>query len=93
MGNPKPVLDHEPEAVAWARRRAGLSQTQLAQRMGVSLSLVNMIERGKRNATPEQLLKMADALNCPVVVLERKRYPVPPAEPAEEEDAAAKPAA
>ena len=94
MGNPKPVLDHEPEAVAWARRKAGLSQTQLAQRMGVSLSLVNMIERGKRNATPEHLLKLAEALNCPVVVLERKRYPVPLATPAEDEDdAAAKPAA
>ena len=70
---PKAPLDHEPEAVAWARKKAGLNQTQLAQRMGVSLSLVNMIERGKRNATPELLLKMADALNCPVVVLERKR--------------------
>lgn len=73
MSNPKPVLDHEPEAVTYARKKAGLSKTALAQRLGVSLSLISQIESGDRNATPAMLLRMAAALNCPTVVLERKR--------------------
>ena len=85
MGNPKPVLDHEPEAVEYARRKAGLTKTQLAQRLGVSLPLISMIEKGTRNATPELLLNMAEALNCPVVILERKRHCCRPApDPADE---------
>lgn len=33
------------------------------------------IESGWRNATPARLQDMAEALNCPVVVLEAKRNP------------------
>jgi transcriptional regulator with XRE-family HTH domain len=73
MGNAKAVKDHEPEAVVYAREKAGLTKTELAQRMGVSLSLISQIESGDRNATPAMLLRLAEALNCPVVVLERKR--------------------
>ncbi|MEU8278167.1 helix-turn-helix domain-containing protein [Microbispora bryophytorum] len=67
------VLDHEPVAVTYARRAAGLSKTALAKRIGRSLSLISEIEAGRRNATPEVLRLMADALNCPIVVLQRKR--------------------
>jgi transcriptional regulator with XRE-family HTH domain len=73
MRNASTPLDHEPEAVEYARRKAGLSKSELARRMRVSLSLVSQIESGDRNATPAMLLKLAEALNCPVVVLERKR--------------------
>jgi transcriptional regulator with XRE-family HTH domain len=66
-------LGHEPEAVIYAREKAGLTQAELARRVGVSVALVNMIESGDRNATPAMLLRLAAALNCPVVVLERKR--------------------
>lgn len=66
-------LNHEPEAVKYARRRAGLSQAALARKLGVARSLVNEIEGGTRNATPAMLIKLAEALGCPVVVLERKR--------------------
>ena len=31
------------------------------------------IESGWRNATPANLAKIAEALNCPLVALERKR--------------------
>lgn len=77
MGTTKQPLDHEPEAVEYARRKAGLSKTDLAKRLGISLSLISMIESGDRNATPALLLRLADALNCPVVVLERKRAAAP----------------
>ena len=85
MGNPKPVLlDHEPEAVTYARQKAGLTRTALAKHLGVSLSLISQIESGDRNATPAMLIRLADALNCPLVVLERKRSTA--AEPATPRD-------
>ena len=40
---------------------------------GVTRSLITEIENGTRNATPAMILKLAKALNCPKVVLERKR--------------------
>lgn len=70
---PKTPLDHEPEAVTWARDAAGLTKTELAAAVGVSLSLISEIERGTRNAGPPLIKKLAAALNCPVVVLQRKR--------------------
>jgi transcriptional regulator with XRE-family HTH domain len=70
---PKDPLDHEPAAVTYAREKAGLTRTQLAELCGVSLSLISEIEKGTRNATPAMIRKLAEALNCPVVILERKR--------------------
>ncbi|HEX6469729.1 MAG TPA: helix-turn-helix transcriptional regulator [Streptosporangiaceae bacterium] len=55
------------------REQSGLTKTQLARMCGVSLSLISEIESGTRNATPAMILKLASALNCPRVVLERKR--------------------
>lgn len=74
-GRQKPAypLHHEPLAVTQARESAGLTKTQLAKHVGCSLSLISEIESGSRNATPAMLLRLAEALNCPVVVLERKR--------------------
>lgn len=66
-------LHHEPEALAWAREKAGLSQAELARRCGWSRSTICEYEAGTRSATPGNLLKIAEALNCPVVFLERKR--------------------
>jgi transcriptional regulator with XRE-family HTH domain len=75
---PKEPLDHEPASVTWAREKAGLTKTALAEAIGKSLSLVSEIEAGTRNATPEVIGLMAQALNCPRVVLERKREPATP---------------
>ena len=71
---PKDPLGHEPEAVAWAREQAGLTKSDVARQLGVSLSLISMIESGDRNATPAMIRRLAEAFNCPKVVLERKRY-------------------
>lgn len=73
---PKWPLDHEPAAVTYAREQAGLTKTALARLCEVSVSLISEIESGTRNATPAMLNKLAHALNCPRVVLERKRDPV-----------------
>ncbi|WP_435176275.1 helix-turn-helix domain-containing protein [Actinacidiphila sp. bgisy145] len=66
-------LNHEPEAVTWARERVGLTKRELATEIGISEQLMGEIESGWRNATPPNLAKIADALNCPIVALERKR--------------------
>lgn len=71
---PKDPLDHEPAAVTYARVQAGLTKTKLAAACEVSLSLISEIESGTRNATPAMIIKLAEALGCPRVVLERKRH-------------------
>lgn len=70
---PKSPLNHEPEALTWAREKAGLTRDAVAKRLGCAPSLVTEMEKGTRNVTPENLLKLAEILNCPLVVLERKR--------------------
>lgn len=70
---PSRRLLHSPDAVRWARERSGLTQTQLAERAGLGRTLVVELEAGTRNCTPANLLKLAEALNCPVVVIEAKR--------------------
>jgi transcriptional regulator with XRE-family HTH domain len=70
-------LNHEPEAVTYAREQAGLTQAALAERIGISFQLMSDIERGYRNATPATIKKLAEALNCPRVVLESKREVTP----------------
>jgi len=66
-------LNQEPEAVTWAREKAGLTKRALAEQVGISEQLMGEIEFGWRSATPVNLAKIADALNCPLVTLERKR--------------------
>ena len=67
------TLNQEPLAVTWAREKCGLTKRALAEAVGISEQLMNEIESGWRNATPANLRRIADALNCPVVLLERKR--------------------
>jgi transcriptional regulator with XRE-family HTH domain len=70
---PRDPLNHEPAAVTYAREQAGLTKTKLAKACRVSVSLISEIEAGTRNATPAMINRLAHALNCPRVVLERKR--------------------
>jgi transcriptional regulator with XRE-family HTH domain len=91
-------LNHEPEAVTWAREKSGLTRQEVAALLECAPSLITEIEQGTRNLTPARLLKLAEILNCPVVVLERKRQwgaeapgaaDRPPKAPADMEGAAA----
>src|SRR5262244_4538561 len=43
------------------RQQLGLSQTQIAEGLGISPSYVNLIERNQRPVTAQILLKMAEA--------------------------------
>lgn len=73
-------LDHEPVAVTWARKQAGLTKRALARAIGVSEQLIGEIESGWRNATPANISKIAEVLNCPRVVLQRKFADASPSE-------------
>jgi transcriptional regulator with XRE-family HTH domain len=72
----KSPLDHEPSALTWAREQAGLTRAALAEKIGVSAGLISEYEKGTRNAPPARIKQLASALNCPRVVLERKRLEV-----------------
>lgn len=72
-GHRMTALDHEPEALRYALDQSGLTQKEFAQRLKKSQSLVSEILKGTRNATPALIGDMARVLNCPRVVLERKR--------------------
>ena len=69
-----PTLKHEPAAVRYAREKAGLGQKEAATLLGKSPQLLADIEAGRRSATSAVLLRMAEVYNCPIVVLERKRW-------------------
>lgn len=46
------------------RRRAGMSQSDLAERIGTTLSMIGKIERGDRNLNNRWLSDIAAALHC-----------------------------
>lgn len=52
--------------VAKARARAGMSQQQLANRLGVGLEAVSRMERGVAEATVSRLAELSAILGCPV---------------------------
>lgn len=71
----KRQLTQHPESLKRAREWAGLSQTELAKAIPVSRPLISYLESGTRSATPAVLKRIAEVLNCPVVMLESKnRY-------------------
>lgn len=56
-------------AIRTRRERIGLSQTALAQALGISKSLLSHIEAGTRQATQEQIGKLAELLQMPADLL------------------------
>lgn len=71
-------LNHEPQSLEWAIRKSGFSQTQLIDALAdagvkVSKGQLSEIVKGTRNCRQPLLEAIAESLNCPVVVLERKR--------------------
>lgn len=84
---PRSPLHHKPRAVTRERERLGLTRTELARRVGVSLSLVSEIEKGTRNATPAVILRMAAVFECDPDILRRR--PLGPSQAAAAPQAAA----
>jgi transcriptional regulator with XRE-family HTH domain len=54
------------EQIMLARRRAGMTQRQLGERLGVSHVAVGDIERGKTKPNLDHLAAIAEALDVPL---------------------------
>lgn len=59
-------------AVQALRAKRGLSQTQLAEATGFVQSWISHIERGKRNPTWSNIVRLADGLGVSVAELARE---------------------
>ena len=58
------------------REKRGLTQTELAERSGVPQSEISRIERGYVHPTERTLVRLADALDADLVLVERDRHVV-----------------
>ena len=58
------------------REKRGLTQTELAERSGVPQSEISRIERGSVHPTERTLVRLADALDADLVLVERERRAV-----------------
>lgn len=65
---------HRPGRVTEAREAAGLTKTQLAAKLGCSLSLISEIESGRKDVTPTRLKSLAEALDVEVSYLASPEY-------------------
>jgi transcriptional regulator with XRE-family HTH domain len=63
-------LRQSPEALRWVRRQRGWGKVELARASGLAVSTIRALENGSRTADPVTLAKLAEALECPQVVLE-----------------------
>lgn len=59
-------LPQDPGRLFRRRMACGLTQKQLAELAHLSTQQMSQIERGVRGASPDSLLRIAKALNCPV---------------------------
>lgn len=57
------------QRVRWLRSEHGLTQEQLAERAGISVDFLSLIERGKSAPSFENLDELADALEVSVAEL------------------------
>lgn len=58
------------------RKKLGISQEQLAERSGLHRTYIGDIERGKRNVSLENIVKLAEALEITASNLLAKIKPV-----------------
>ena len=55
-----------PNQIRMYRRLCGRSMQELADQLGVSLSAISKIEKGYRRVDQEQLVRVAEFLDCPL---------------------------
>ena len=71
------------DALRVTRERTGFSAAELAKRAGMSPGYLSDLENGNRWPNAKTIKKLAVALNCPTVVLERHDHPDRPCRCAE----------
>lgn len=60
----EPRRNQDPGRVRRKRIEAGLNQTALARKAGISKNHMSMVERGVAGASPGVLARLAEALGC-----------------------------
>lgn len=58
------ILKKFGESVAKKRKGTGLSQEQLAFKAGLHRTYIGMVERGEKNITLKNIIKISIALEC-----------------------------
>lgn len=72
------------EKIKKARKKSGLTQSQLGNKLGVSASMLAQYETGKRKPKIETLLKLSEAMGVPLdelIGLEEEEKTSPDTEP------------
>lgn len=54
------------QKIKYSRKKAGLTQKELGESLGVSAAMIAQYESGKRNPKIETLIKISEALDCEV---------------------------
>ncbi|WP_340382244.1 helix-turn-helix transcriptional regulator [Streptomyces sp. SS7] len=62
-------LNQDPARLRRKRVEAGLTQKDLAQRVGVTKGHMSLVESGRRGASPDLLKRLAAVLDCAVADL------------------------
>lgn len=62
-------VEEVAQAIIEARKRLGVSQRELAKRIGISPPTMNRIEKGGGNIEAKTLLRIAEALDIPPPLL------------------------
>ena len=57
------------EKIMYARKAKGLTQTKLAEQIGVSKNAICLLENGKNKPAPQTVVKLSAALDVPVEML------------------------
>jgi len=57
-------LNHLPKRIKQLRKQKGLTQIQLAQRIGITQAFLAEIESGRKRPSLEVLEKLCDTLDC-----------------------------
>ncbi len=62
----KKVVEHAVAILREERLSQGLSMIQLAEKSGLSQSIISLIERGLRSPTMDTMLRLTEALDVPL---------------------------
>jgi len=70
------MADVTPEDIRELRKRKGLTQPQVAEGLGVSLSAIKQLETGKKMPGLELITKMSSFFGVTFQVSEKNKHPL-----------------
>lgn len=76
MPRPPSPIEIDPVALAVLREKDGHSKTSLAKAAGIALGYLSDLESGRRKGNPKVIGQLAEALNVPRSLLEKRRADV-----------------